>query len=42
MTDAEKLLLLQALQETGVDNWEGYEEALELFEQLKAEAEIEW
>lgn len=32
-TDEEKLLFLEALEEAGVDNWEGYDEAVEIYQQ---------
>lgn len=32
-TDEERLLFLEALEEAGVDNWEGYDEAVEIYQQ---------
>lgn len=32
-TDEEKLLFLEALEEAGVDSWEGYDEAVEIYQQ---------
>lgn len=32
-TDEERLLFLEALEEAGVDDWEGYDEAVEIYQQ---------
>lgn len=32
-TDEERLLFLEALEEAGVDNWEGYDAAVEIYQQ---------
>ncbi len=38
-SDEEKLMFLEALEETGVDNWDGYEEAVALYTEMLEESE---
>jgi len=34
MTDEQKLLFLEALDQAGVDNWEGYDFAIDIYRDL--------
>lgn len=34
-----KVLMLMALEQAGVDNWSGYDEAIDIFERLRSAAD---
>lgn len=39
MSDNDELLFLAALEAAGVDNWDGYDYALEIYEEMKKKAD---
>ena len=38
-TDEQRLMWLEALEAAGVDNWDGYEEAIQIYKQWVKEAQ---